>query len=232
MGAKDQLLRAPSAGRRNSTRVDEGRKSWSFLSIIMQGTNRAGEGEKSLLCDPGSELRVGESRKGKSKIINGGKKREVCGGKTTHTCTMIRLVLASIPRTLFSLLTSSQPISIIYSRRRSQDRLKWFWRGIIANQKKQRQSVHQQNKTANIKIQPAYYRIKYDTSYKWFVARHQTGIEEILYVRIKKLKRTRRQTLHKRLLHQDIAARCSCPRIPAGAALPTLASPRPIIATG
>ena len=38
----------------------------------MQGTNRSGEGgEKSLLCDPGSELRLGGREKGRAKIING-----------------------------------------------------------------------------------------------------------------------------------------------------------------
>ena len=42
---KDQLLRAPSVGKHNSTRVDEGRKSWNLLAIKKQGTNRsAGRG--------------------------------------------------------------------------------------------------------------------------------------------------------------------------------------------
>ena len=40
----DQLLRAPSVGNHNSTRVDEGRKSWNLLAIKMQATNRSGEG--------------------------------------------------------------------------------------------------------------------------------------------------------------------------------------------
>ena len=39
---KDQLLRAPSVGKKhNSTRVDEGRKSWNLLAINLQGTNRS-----------------------------------------------------------------------------------------------------------------------------------------------------------------------------------------------
>ena len=37
---KDQLLRAPSVSKHNSTRVDEGRKSGYLLAIKMQGTNR------------------------------------------------------------------------------------------------------------------------------------------------------------------------------------------------
>ena len=41
---KDQLLREPNVGKHNSTRVDEGRKSWNLLAIKMQGTNRGGEG--------------------------------------------------------------------------------------------------------------------------------------------------------------------------------------------
>ena len=35
----DRLLRAPSVGKHNSTRVDEGRKGWNLLAIKMQGTN-------------------------------------------------------------------------------------------------------------------------------------------------------------------------------------------------
>ena len=49
---KDQLLRAPSVGKHNSTRVDEGRKSWNLLAIKMQGTNRSGEGEEELAMWP------------------------------------------------------------------------------------------------------------------------------------------------------------------------------------
>ena len=44
---KDQLLKAPSVGRHNLTRVDEERKSCNLLAIKMQGTNRCRErGEK------------------------------------------------------------------------------------------------------------------------------------------------------------------------------------------
>ena len=47
---KDQLLRARSVGRHNSTRVHEGRNSWNILVIKMQGTNRSGErGEESAM---------------------------------------------------------------------------------------------------------------------------------------------------------------------------------------
>ena len=56
---KDPLLRARSVGRHNSTHVDEGRKSGKLLTIQMRGTNRRWVGgEKSLQCDPGSELRL------------------------------------------------------------------------------------------------------------------------------------------------------------------------------
>ena len=36
----------------------------------MQGTDLSGWGEKSLLCDPGSELRVGGRAKRRAKILN------------------------------------------------------------------------------------------------------------------------------------------------------------------
>ena len=41
---KDQLLRAPSVGRHNSTRVDEGLNGRNILAMKMQVTNRTGEG--------------------------------------------------------------------------------------------------------------------------------------------------------------------------------------------
>ena len=44
----------------------------------MQGTNRSGEGEKSLLCDPGFELRLGGRDKRRAEITTG-------KGKTTTT---------------------------------------------------------------------------------------------------------------------------------------------------
>ena len=65
-------------GKHNWTRVDEGRKSCNLLAIKMQGTNRSGEaGGKSLLCDPGSELRLGgrENRR-RAKIIHDGMEKE------------------------------------------------------------------------------------------------------------------------------------------------------------
>ena len=41
---KDHLLKAPSVGKRNSARVDEGRKGWmTYLAINVQGTNCSGE---------------------------------------------------------------------------------------------------------------------------------------------------------------------------------------------
>ena len=63
---KDQLLKAPasSVGKHNSTRVDEGRKSCNLLAIKnARHESQWGEGEKSLLCGPGSELRLGRTEK-------------------------------------------------------------------------------------------------------------------------------------------------------------------------
>ena len=63
-------------GRRGKN-VDEGWKGWrSLLAIKMQGTNRSswGRRERSLLCDPRSELRlrtVGRKEKWKEKILKG-----------------------------------------------------------------------------------------------------------------------------------------------------------------
>ena len=43
----------------------------------MQGTNRSGQGgEKSLLCDPGSELRLGGRENRRAKTINGMEKKK------------------------------------------------------------------------------------------------------------------------------------------------------------
>ena len=71
----------------NSTRVDEGRKRLNLLTIKMQRTNlltikmqrtnRSGNGgEKSLPCDPGSELRLGgiEKKKGEDNKWDGKKR--------------------------------------------------------------------------------------------------------------------------------------------------------------
>ena len=52
-------------------RVDEGRKGWSLLAITMETPTVAGKREKSLLSDPGSELRLGRK---------GGKKGNITGG--------------------------------------------------------------------------------------------------------------------------------------------------------
>ena len=76
---RNQLLRAPTVGGRNSTRVHEESKGSSLVAIKMQGTNRSGVGgEKRLLCDPGSELQlVGGREKRRAKIVNRmGKKRQ------------------------------------------------------------------------------------------------------------------------------------------------------------
>ena len=74
-------------GKHNWTRVDEGRKSCNLLAIKMQGTNRSGEaGGKSLLCDPGSELRLGGREKRRANKINGmGKKDTVAVAKTSDS---------------------------------------------------------------------------------------------------------------------------------------------------
>ena len=42
----------------------------------MQGTHRSGDGGTSLLCDPGSELRLGRRAKKREKKINGMEKKE------------------------------------------------------------------------------------------------------------------------------------------------------------
>ena len=57
--------------RHNSTRVDEGRKCRILLATKMQGSTVVGRGEKGLLCDPRSELRLGGREKRSAKIING-----------------------------------------------------------------------------------------------------------------------------------------------------------------
>ena len=64
-------------GKHNSTRVDEGRKS----SNLFAKKNARHEpwwagGKKNLLCDPGSELRLGGREKRRAKIINGKRKKK------------------------------------------------------------------------------------------------------------------------------------------------------------
>ena len=62
-----------SVGRRNQTRNDEGKKAEIF-AMEMQGTYRSlGGGEGLLYCDPGSELRPGERKWMRVKIIMGWK---------------------------------------------------------------------------------------------------------------------------------------------------------------
>ena len=48
-----------------SVRVDEGRKGWSLLAIPMKARTLVGRGEKGLLSDPGSELRLGTEKERK-----------------------------------------------------------------------------------------------------------------------------------------------------------------------
>ena len=66
-------MRAPSVGRQNSTRVDEGRKSRNLLAIKMQGTNRSGVtgGGKAPAMWPRIWGTARRQRKRRAKIING-----------------------------------------------------------------------------------------------------------------------------------------------------------------
>ena len=76
---KDQLLRAPSASKNSSTRVDEGRKSWNLLAIKMQGTNRCGMGwRRACYVTPDLSYDKEGERKRRANIINGmGKKKSM-----------------------------------------------------------------------------------------------------------------------------------------------------------
>ena len=67
------MLRAPSVGKHNSTRFDEGAKSCNLLAIKMQGTNRSGErGRRAgYRCDPRAELRLGEREEEQGEDNNG-----------------------------------------------------------------------------------------------------------------------------------------------------------------
>ena len=62
------MLRAPSVGRYTSTRVDEGRKSGNLLA------KKNARGQKSLLCEPGSELRLGTRERKKGEDIKSDRK--------------------------------------------------------------------------------------------------------------------------------------------------------------
>ena len=68
---EDQLLRAPSVSKHNSTRVDEGKKSWNRLAIKNARHEPHWGGGKSLLRDPGSELRLGGRDNRRARITNG-----------------------------------------------------------------------------------------------------------------------------------------------------------------
>ena len=46
-------------------RVDEGRNGWNLLAIKTKARVVVRRGKKSLLSDPGSELRLGREEKGK-----------------------------------------------------------------------------------------------------------------------------------------------------------------------
>ena len=66
--ARHNLPRALySVGEHYSTRADEGRKCCTLLEIKTKWRTVAGRGEKSLLSDPGSELRL-EREKGTEKL--------------------------------------------------------------------------------------------------------------------------------------------------------------------
>ena len=66
------------------TRVDAGGKGWRLLATKkMLGTSRFGEGEKSLICDPGFELRLG-GREGKTNKRKLPKGVQVSSGETEH----------------------------------------------------------------------------------------------------------------------------------------------------
>ena len=67
------------------TRVDAGGKGWRLLATKkMLGTSRFGEGEKSLICDPGFELRLGGREREKLTKIKVPKVVQVLSGKTEH----------------------------------------------------------------------------------------------------------------------------------------------------
>ena len=60
MNGINKLLRARySVGRHHSMRVNEGRNSWNIPAIKSRSRTIVGwRGEKSLISDPGSELRL------------------------------------------------------------------------------------------------------------------------------------------------------------------------------
>ena len=59
-------------GRRNSTRIDQGRKDSRLLVVKMQGTNRSGEGgRRACYVTPDLEVRLGGREKRRARIING-----------------------------------------------------------------------------------------------------------------------------------------------------------------
>ena len=68
--ANDQRIHPPmpnlvgfyGVGKHNSTRVDETRKCWIILAIKTKARTVMGRGEKSLLSDPGPEVRVGREK--------------------------------------------------------------------------------------------------------------------------------------------------------------------------
>ena len=60
----NKLLREPSVGRRNATRVGEGRKDRRTFAIQLQGPYRSW-GRQRLLCGSGSELRLEEEKEGR-----------------------------------------------------------------------------------------------------------------------------------------------------------------------
>ena len=93
--SKEQLLRALTCvGRNTSTQVDEGKKGWNLLATKMNARAVVMKGGKSLLSDPGSELRLGrEKEKGQKREDD---KRDIqkqihvqglCIGAGIHRCS-------------------------------------------------------------------------------------------------------------------------------------------------
>ena len=89
------------------TRVDAGGKGWRLLATKkMLGTSRFGEGEKSLICDPGFELRLG-GREREKQTKGNCRKGYRCRAEKRNTETTAYRVLAEyehmrrqLPKTL------------------------------------------------------------------------------------------------------------------------------------
>ena len=87
-------------GRHISTRVDEGRKCSVLLAIKMPSIKArtvvvVGSGEKNLLCDPGSELRLRGDRTRRANTINDMEKKKK---RMRDIATMLALQLETASR--------------------------------------------------------------------------------------------------------------------------------------